>query len=72
MHKVKQVLYMYFLKTKDCEGLSPYIWLNMVNVASETVLAINEYSCTLWHTIQYNKSYNLHDSISMVTTGKWE
>jgi len=53
MHKVIQVLHMYFLKTKDCEGLSSYIWLNMVNVAPERVLVINEYLCTLYD-MQFN------------------
>jgi hypothetical protein len=27
---------------------------------------------TLQQAIQYNKSYSLHSSISMVATGKWE
>jgi hypothetical protein len=53
MHKVKQVLYLYFLKTKDCEGLSSYFWLNMVNVVYETVVVIKKYLCTLYDT-QFN------------------
>jgi hypothetical protein len=72
MHKVKQVD-TYFLKTNDCEGLPSHIWLNMVNVASETVLVINEYLCTLCD-MQFSTIHHtiLHGSISMVTTGKWE
>jgi hypothetical protein len=44
---------MYFLKTKNCEGLSSYIWLNTVNVAYETVIVLNEYLCTLYD-MQFN------------------
>jgi hypothetical protein len=52
-HKVKHVLHTYFLKTEDCEGGPSYIWVKMVNIASETVLVVSEYLCRVYD-MQFN------------------